>query len=147
MTQLRESRLVAVPIKEAFNYTADFANIENWDPGVATSVKVGNGPVALGSTFDLEVVFGSKQSSMRYEITEYDPPTRVVLTGSGQRIAAVDDIRFTSVDGGTRIDYTADLEFSGVMQVVAPLLGGVLRKVGTKALDGLQAELGKLTVA
>ena len=147
MTQLRETRLVAVPIEEAFDYTADFANIENWDPGVAASARVGNGPVGLGSIFDLMVVFGSKQTPMRYEITEYDPPNRVVLSGSGQRITAVDDIRFRSVEGGTQIDYTADLEFSGVMRAVAPLLGGVLRKVGTKALDGLEVELGKLTVA
>jgi len=144
VTQLRESRLVAVPVEDAFDYTADFANIENWDPGVASSAPTTEGTIGLGTRFDLMVKFGSRETPMTYEITEYDRPNRVVLRGVGDKLTAIDDIRFAAVGGGTRVDYTADLEFSGLMRLLVPFMGGTLRKVGTKALDGLESRLGKL---
>jgi len=147
MPQLRETRQLSVPIQEAFDYTADFANIENWDPGVAESANTSSGDIGLGSTFDVMVKFGSRETPMTYTITEFDPPNRVVLTGVGESLTAIDDIRFSAIPGGTQVDYTADLEFSGVMRLIVPFMGGVLRKVGVKALDGLENRLGKLEAA
>lgn len=144
MKQLKETRQVAVPVEEAFNYVADFDNIEEWDPGVAESRRVGSGELGVGSEFDVIVSFGPSKSPMRYVITTYEPNQRVVLEGKGDKLTAIDDIRFSAVPGGTKVDYTADLEFNGFMGMIAPLLGGVLDKVGEKALDGLESKLGPL---
>ena len=144
MAQLIETRRVAAPLEEAFNYTADFTNIENWDPGVATSKRLDEGDLEVGSTFDVMVLFGSRQSPMTYTITHYEPHHRVVLEGTGKTLTAVDDIRFTTIDGGTEVSYTADLEFKGIMSFAAPFLGSTLDKVGKKALDGLASQLGPL---
>jgi carbon monoxide dehydrogenase subunit G len=144
MVQLRETRLIAVPIDQAFDYTANFANLQEWDPGIAASARTSKGPVGLGSRFDVLATFGSRQIPMVYEITEFDGPHRVVLEGTGGALTAIDEIRFTAVDGGTQVDYTADLEFSGLMRLFVPFLGGVMRRVGEKALDGLESRLGKL---
>lgn len=144
MTQLKETRKVAVPVEEAFRYVADFDNIEQWDPGVAESSRVGSGELGVGSEFDVMVSFGPSKSRMRYIITTYEPHSRVVLEGKGERLTAIDDIRFAAVPGGTEVDYTADLEFNGFMRYLEPLLGGVLNKVGEKALDGLSEKLGPL---
>jgi hypothetical protein len=89
------------------------------------------------------VKFGASTSPMRYEITAYEPPSRVVLVGTGDKVDAVDEIRFTAVDGRTRIDYTADLDFKGILRFVAPVARGTMRKVGEKALDGLVEALGR----
>ena len=147
MVQLRESRRIAIPVDEAFDYTANFVNVQDWDPGIAASAKASNGPVGLGSKFDVLVKFGAREIPMVYEITAFDPPNRVVLTGTGGALTAVDEIRFTAVAGGTQVDYTADLRFSGLMRLFVPFMGGVLRKVGEKALDGLESRLGKLETA
>ena len=144
MTQLKETRIVATPLEEAFDYTADFTNIENWDPGVARSVRTDSGPLRVGSTFDLMVKFGSRQSPMTYTITHFEPPHRVVLEGEGSTLRAIDEIGFRSVENGTEIGYTADLHFKGLMRFVAPFIGGALDKVGKKALDGLAAKLGQV---
>ena len=141
MTRLEEQITVRRPIDETFAYTADFTNIENWDPGVEASRRVGNGPVGPGARFDLQVRFGRKALPMTYLITEYDPPNRVTLVGQGDRLTATDTISFETTDGGTLITYVADLDFRGWLGWIEPLIGGKLEKIGRDAVEGLAREL------
>jgi hypothetical protein len=141
VTQLREQIITPVGIEEAFTYAADFAHLAQWDPGVAASSRIDPGPVGEGSQFAVVVAFGSRRIPMVYTITEFDPPRRVVLVGEGSTLTAVDEITFAAVPQGTAITYSADLEFKGFMKFVAPVLGGVLRGVGRKAVAGLATAL------
>lgn len=139
MVRLHEVRTVDRPIEEVFAYTADFANIGEWDPGVASSQRVGDGPVGVGAEYDLEVKFGPRTAPMRYRITEYETPNRVVLIGEGRALTAVDEITFTPDGEGTRIEYIADLDFKGPFSLLERLFEGRLHDIGTKAVDGLAA--------
>ena len=141
MTRLSEQTVTQNPIEEAFKYTADFNNIQNWDPGVAESAQIGDEPVGLGTRFNLLLAFGSRRIPMVYTITEFDSPHRVVLVGEGSTLTAVDEITFAEVPQGTAITYTADLAFKGLMGLIAPFLGSVLKGVGRKAVEGLTAAL------
>jgi len=136
-TRLVEQRWVARPQREVFAYTADFSNIQDWDPGVMSSNKITDGPVGLGTRYELEVRFGSGTSPMIYEITVYEPDHRVVLAGSGEKLLATDEIRFATHDNMTVIDYTADLSFLNFFKYLGPLLRPRLEKVGEDALNGL----------
>ena len=137
MTRLEEHITVARPIDEVFAYTADFANIEEWDPGVESSQRVGNGPVGPGARFDLRVKFGRRALPMTYLITEFDPPNRVTLVGQGDRLTATDTITFEETAGGTLVTYVADLDFRGWLGWIQPFIGGKLEKVGKDAVEGL----------
>ncbi len=141
MVRLHEVRTVDKSIDEVFAYTADFANIESWDPGVASSQRVGDGPVGVGAEFDLRVRFGPSTAPMRYRITEYEPPHRVVLVGEGRALTAVDEITFSVDEGGTRIEYIADLDFKGPFTLLEQLFSGRLHEIGKKAVDGLERAL------
>lgn len=110
---------------------------------MVSSKKTTAGPVGLGSQFELEVKFGSGTIPMVYEITEFEPNKRVVLVGSGQKLDAVDDIRFDTQDNMTVIDYTADLNFKNFYRYLGPLLSPTLKKVGTDALEGLVGALDR----
>jgi dehydrogenase/reductase SDR family member 12 len=136
-TRLVEQRWVSRPQHEVFAYTADFSNIQDWDPGVISSNKVTDGPVGLGTRYELEVRFGSGAMLMIYEITVYEPDQRVVLGGSGEKLLATDEIRFATHDNMTVIDYTADLTFLNFFKYLGPLLRSRLEKVGEDALNGL----------
>jgi dehydrogenase/reductase SDR family protein 12 len=135
--RLVEQRRVSMSRGAVFAYTADFSNIEDWDPGVLSSSKITDGPVAVGTRYELEVKFGLGTTSMVYEITAYEPEDRVVLVGNGSKLHAVDEIRFSTQDDMTVIDYTADLTFLNFFRYVAPVLGPALDRVGKRALDGL----------
>ena len=141
MVRLQETRMIDRPIHKVFEYTADFNNIEDWDPGVSSSFRIDSGPIGVGSRFELGVSFGGRTIPMTYEITEYEVNERVVLFGKGEQIEAVDDIRFEDRDGRTKVDYTADLTFHNFVKYLAPFMGPIFNKVGEKAVDGLKENL------
>ncbi|MDX1449344.1 MAG: short-chain dehydrogenase, partial [Acidimicrobiia bacterium] len=80
---------------------------------------------------------GPSTAPMRYRITDFEPPHRVVLVGEGRALTAVDEIVFSEADGGTNIAYTADLDFKGVFSIMEQLFEGRLHKIGEKAVDGM----------
>jgi len=143
MIRLHETVETPRPLEEAFFYTSDFANIEQWDPGISRSVRLKEEPVGPGARFRLDVAFGPFTTPMEYVVTLFEPPHRVVLEGEGDRIRAVDDIRFEATPGGTRIDYTADLTFLGPSSLAEPFLRSTLEGVGRRAVEGLKDALSR----
>ena len=141
--RLQEQRWVDLPRSEVFTYTSDFSNIADWDPGISSSEKVTDGPVGVGTQFDVKVRFGLGTIPMTYTITEYEPDTRVVLIGRGEPLEAIDEIRFDTQDNMTVIDYTADLTFYNSLRFLGPVISSSLRKVGERALDGLVEALDR----
>lgn len=141
MTVLNEELEVSRPLDEVFGLIGDFANAEVWDPGVEESRAITEGPVRVGSRYELTVVFNGRRLPMTYEVTAFDPPRRVELVGTGSTVDARDDIRFEATDGGTRILYTADLRLKGVLRVAEPLLRSKFDQVGRRAMEGMRVAL------
>lgn len=139
--RLHETRQIDRPLSEVFAFTADFANVEQWDPGVESSRRIDDGPVEVGARYDVVATFGSRRVPMVYEVSEYEPDRVVVLMGKSQAVDATDEIRFEAQDGGTLVDYTADFTFNNWIRFVAPLMSPMMKKVGTRALDGLVERL------
>ena len=67
-----------------------------------TAQRLDSGPVGRGTRYRLGVRIGGTVAPMEYRISVFEPPTRVVLVGSGSGVAAVDDIRFERVARRTR---------------------------------------------
>ena len=147
MTRMNERIRTSLPIEEAFAYLADFANSEEWDPGVDSARRVGDGPVGVGARYQLGVRQGDRVVPMEYRITHYEPPRRVVLVGSGSRIEATDEIRFEREGDETVVDYTADIVLTGVLRLVQPFLGGTFRKIAENASDGIERTLAARAAA
>lgn len=141
MTTLRERIETSLPLDQTFDYVADFANSQAWDPGVATAERLDTGPIGVGTRYRLGVRMGGRVAPMEYRISVYEPPTRVVLVGSGSGVSAVDDIRFEAIDGGTRVDYTADIRLRGLLRFAQPLLGRAFAAIGRNAAHGMQRTL------
>ena len=138
MVVIREELEVDEQLEDAFAFVGDFANSAIWDPGVAESRNVTGGPVRVGTSYDLTVVFGERRLPMTYEVTVFDPPNRVVLRGIGATVNAVDDIRFEPTDRGTRIHYMADLRLTGLRRVAEPLMRRRFEETGRTAMAGMK---------
>lgn len=141
MTTLHELIETSLPIDATFAYVADFASSQEWDPGVATAERLDSGPIGVGTRYRLGIRIGGRVAPMEYRISVFQPPTRVVLVGSGSGVSAVDDIRFERVAAGTRVDYTADIHLQGARRLIQPFLGRALASIGHNAADGMQRTL------
>lgn len=146
MAVIRERIDTTLGIEDAFAFVADFANAARWDPGVATSEQIGAGPVQVGARYLLGVRMGSRVTPMEYTITHLDQSRRVVLTGEGRGVAAVDDISFEPAGGGTTITYVADIRLRGPMRLLAPFAGGAIRRIGENGSAGMQRALDQLAL-
>ena len=149
MTRIHERLETALPIEAAFDYIADFANSQTWDPGTEWSRRTAGeeGPVQAGATFELGVKMGGRVAPMTYRITHFERPTRVVLEGEGSGVRSVDDIRFQRAGDATAIDYAADIRLGGLLRLVQPLLGGRFERIGKDAAAGMVATLGALAAS
>jgi NAD(P)-dependent dehydrogenase (short-subunit alcohol dehydrogenase family)/carbon monoxide dehydrogenase subunit G len=141
MIKLNESIHVPNALEAVFTYTSDFRNIKDWDPGVAVSQKKSKGEIQVGSTYDLTLRFGPFRPKMKYTIAAYKPFSKVILKGRGDAFSAMDTISFFKTPTGTRIDYEAQIYFSGVSKHMEKFLTPVLKNTGRKAIQGLEAKL------
>lgn len=138
---LVEKRTVARPIDEVFAYAADFANSQEWDPGVKSATKSSEGPLGVGTTYDLVGHFGPSTIDMKYQVTAYEPDSRVVLDGAGNGFKSRDEMEFDISGEGTTIIYTADITLTNFLRFLGPLMKGPMKRMGEKALNGLAQKL------
>jgi carbon monoxide dehydrogenase subunit G len=130
------------PRARAFDYVADFSRAAEWDPGIPSGRRLDEGPVGVGSRFELRSRFGSTEQTIVYRVTRHDPPDRVTFEGEGGRFRGTDEITFAERDGGgTVVTYVADLALRGLASVALPFIRGRLDEMSDRAVAGLRAAL------
>lgn len=132
------------PLKAAdvFSYVARFSNAAEWDPGVLEAQDLGLGTPRRGSTYRLVVSFLGRPFPLDYEIVEIDPPRRVVLRAQNSLVRSTDVIEVApSVEGGSRLTYSATLLPRGMAALMAPVIGVLFCRTGDRAVAGLRAKL------
>lgn len=138
MISVERSISVPIPRDEAFRRVADFGRAAEWDPGLASSAQESPGDPALGTSFAIVAEFRGKATPMTYVITEWSPPGRLVITGTGEKAKAVDTITFSdAADGGTTITYAAELGLTGALRFAEPFLSRTFATMADKAVEGL----------
>lgn len=130
-----------VPIEEAFDYLADFSRTLEWDPSVVEASRLTEGAIGLGSRFSVVVSLLGQRIPLEYEISEFDRPAHLVLTGGDSSIRSIDEITFVSRPGGTRISYEARLHLSGIRKLADPWLDLLYQRIGRLAMRGLRERL------
>ncbi len=139
--KIEETVSVARPPAEAFAYLSEFANTAEWDPGIAESKKLTDGPVRVGTEYDVVAVFRGNRQPFRYRVTELEPGRRVVLAGESTQATSVDVIEVEPDGTGSRVRYSAEIKLKGLRRLVEPFLMGTLERTGREALAGLKRTL------
>lgn len=136
---------VPVPLEEAFAYLADFSRSAEWDPSVVGGKRRESGEVRLGSRFEISVSFLGRRIPLEYRITEFEPPSRLVLSGGNSSLRSIDEITFVARPGGTRVAYEARLELTGIRRLADPFLDLLFQHMGRRAVNGLRERLARET--
>ena len=132
--------------ERAFDFVADFSTTQEWDPGIQAAKRLGDGPIGVGSRFELVSRFGSTEQTIVYEIAAYDRPTSVTFVGEGKTFRGTDVISFSDdADGRTRVTYVADLGLKGPTALAMPFIRGRLDAMSDDAVDGLRRALDART--
>ena len=125
---------------DAFAYMADLRRFAEWDPGVTRAVQVhGDGP-GPDAAYDLTVKAGVS-TVMRYEVTSFDAPRRLVVTARTSTLTSVDEIRVEPRGTGSVVTYDAVLTLNGRLKLFDRLLAIAFRRIGDRAAVGLRRVL------
>ena len=74
------SAVVDRPIDEVFAFLADGSNDPKFSPRVQEIRKTTDGPVGVGTVFESTVKDAGMKSSRTFELTEFEPPTKIRWT-------------------------------------------------------------------
>ena len=124
----------------AFAYMSDFSNAQIWDPGVVRARRIDDGPISVGSAFELEVKFGPRTSVMRYEVTRLVSRSVTFRAVLGA-VRSEDTITVEETTDGCTVSYDAGIEISGAGAILNPALALVFRRVVDRAATSLGAIL------
>jgi hypothetical protein len=142
VARIAETLRVPSTPEDAFDLVADFTSTEGWDPGIRSARRLDDGPIGVGSRFEVQLALGPTEAPLTYEITRYERPSRVVLTTVGRLHRGEDDVRFRAVDGGTEVVWGAEFALRGPGRLLDPLLGVGFRRAAREAVAGLAEALG-----
>jgi hypothetical protein len=139
------SAKTALSPDEAFSYMADVTRFVEWDPGVVRVRRVTGNGAGVGTSYDLTVQ-SIPPMVMRYQVTEYEPPRRIVLVARTLFLSSFDEIRVEPSGSGSIVTYDARLTLNGPLGGFDPLLRPVFRRIGDRAAAGLKRVLARKTV-
>jgi hypothetical protein len=144
MASVTVDRKVPITCAAAFDAVADFTSSATWDPGIASARRLDDGPLGVGSRFEVRYRVGPVTSPLVYEIAVYERPSRVVLTTDSLLHTGEDDVRFEQVGQATVVRWRARFGFRGPGRLLEPLLRVGFPRVAREAGDGLAAYLSEL---
>lgn len=144
MARVSAPLTVPIPPEVAFDNLADFTTTAVWDPGIVATERLDDGPLGVGSRFEVHVKLGPVSVPLEYEITAYDRPHRVVLETKGLLYHGVDDVTFAADEDGTQVTWNASFRLRGPGRLLDPALGVGFQGTVADAVRGLEPFLREL---
>lgn len=144
MVQVSRTLTVRPDVATVVDYLRDFANAEQWDPGTVTCVRIGDGPVEIGTEWRNTSVFRGKETTLVYRL-EQAGPTRLVFVGRNKTATSTDTITFRALDGGgTEVTYAVDVVFHGIARLADPFMRKEFDRLGDELVHTMATAVDKL---
>jgi len=122
------SIVINMPSAEVFDVIADMSKNPTWQRGQVSCVWTSDPPIGLGSTYDQEARFLGKSIVSTFEVTEFEPGTRIRIVSTGGTMD-IDVTRTVEARGDDRCEVGAIVrgDAPGVMKLLGPLLPRIVR--------------------
>lgn len=125
---------------ELFAYFSDFTTTNEWDPNTVKTTKL-SGDGGVGTKYSNTSSFNGKESSLVYEVIEYQPNKLIRLRGENKSLTAIDTMKIEEIGGERQFTYEARFKFKGVAKLAAPFLKKAFAKLAADAEIGLRKVL------
>lgn len=127
--------------KKCFSFLSHFSNLPDWDPGIEKVEKVTEGILRIGTQFKVTANFFGRSIPMTYTLIEYILHKKVAYRGEAENLSVIDTIEFEENVVGTRILYSAEFDFQGVLHTMEPFFKIILNLTAQSAFSGMKKAL------
>jgi carbon monoxide dehydrogenase subunit G len=140
MAEIAESIDISRRPGDVFAYAADFSHFPEWQGGVVSVRREGDGPLAVGPRATVIRQAGPRELARTEEITELNPPRTWTVHGDGGPLTAVAKVTIEPLDAGqqSRVTMALDFKAHGIGRLLLPL---VVRRQARKQLPKNQQRL------
>ncbi|MEC7926444.1 MAG: SRPBCC family protein [Actinomycetota bacterium] len=139
------SRTITVntDIESAFNFTADFRNLDKWNEGDEAEL-ITKEPLREGSVFKVKTHFNNREMVLDYEIIEWGAPLRASLRTETNNFEIVDTIFLSANAKGTELTYSIDIKYKGIFIIIGLFFGPMFKKLMDTNIKNLEEVLKPL---
>jgi uncharacterized protein YndB with AHSA1/START domain len=118
------------PIDEVFAFLADGENDPKFSPRVKEITKTTDGPPRVGTVFRSTVTDAGMTTHREFELTEFEPPTRIRWTERTKNLVSVASGGYDlAPEGeGTRMTIHNNLQARGFGKLIEPIAVRMARK-------------------
>jgi uncharacterized protein YndB with AHSA1/START domain len=113
MAPIVESVEIARRPEDVFAYVTDVGRLAEWQEGLVSASRDGDGPAAVGSKIAMTRRVGGRERTMTMEITDVTPPTSWGARGIDGPVRATVTGTIEPLEDGARSRLTVRLEFAG----------------------------------
>ena len=112
------SRTITVKgdIESAFNFVADFRNLDQWDTD-STAELITNEPIREGSIFKAKTSFNDREMIIDYEVIEWGAPLRASLKADTKNFTLIDTIFLSANSRGTELTYSVNVKYLSLIHI------------------------------
>ncbi|MGW5398150.1 SRPBCC family protein [Streptomyces sp. NPDC003952] len=129
--------LVKRPLDDLITYLEDFGHTQEWDPGTVRCVRIDEGPVRPGASWQNTSRFRGRTTDLVYRLVSREAQ-QLVFIGENKTVTAKDVMRFEAQSAVvTRLSYTASLRFNGLARFAEPFLRGEFEALADKVAERL----------
>jgi uncharacterized protein YndB with AHSA1/START domain len=138
MITIESTEWIDRPVEQVFAFVADVRNDPQWHTDVLEAEYDSPGQLTTGATFRTRFKPFMGLSEGTGSVTAYEPPRRVVLTQQMGKLEPVLTLTVEPDGGGSRITRRLQMEAVGMLRIVAPFTGGMMRKRNAGFLGNLK---------
>ena len=128
MVTAEASVSIARDHEAVFGFLADVRNDPRWHTDVLSARLQGDGPITKGSTFDITIKPAMGETGGTVTVAEIEPPVRVVFDVRMGKLQPTTTFTVAAETRGSRVTRRIDMQPSGIMRLMAPMMGGMMRK-------------------
>lgn len=129
--------IIRRPATDVFRFLADPTNIPSWNYAITSVELLTPGPAASGTRFRQHRRL-PRPADEELEVTEFAPPSRLVLSGGLGPFHGQLSYELEERDGATHLVNAANLEGRGLARLLAPAATGRVRKAVAENLEVLK---------
>ena len=141
MISFESSEWIDRPAEEVFAFVSDIRNDPQWHTDILEAEYAGPGSTTAGATFRTRFKPFMGLSEGTGTVTVYEPPRRVVLTSQMGKFEPVLTLTVEPDGAGSRITRRLDMEPHGMLRIMAPFTGGMMRRRNAGFLTNLKRVL------
>ena len=124
-----------------FPFLVEPDRLKRWVGGFAEAHPLTVGPTGIGSRSIDVIREGGREMRFETEIVGYEPPHRLSVTITSSEMRARSDYRVERRGGGAVATHVQDVRYAGVLRVVGPFIGGMVRRKIREDLERLKAAI------